>query len=249
MSEHWKETDGEFEARWAKLDIKVEKIWDKRRKGKISYNEAQRQLDDILPMKRVNPKGWIAKLDNELQQQAFYLMPQKVSPQVNFRKLKEMREKIIKSTNWLEFWTHCKWLAPPTQLDLAEIQVSYSSLLSECLTVCSNALRQFIDSFLEGSKTCIIIYEFYKLLKAEAERRGMLPEGSRDGYQEYLSNRTQYRESQNLLEKARQTGSICPYCKSTNVGSYNKEQWYCRDCKANREETKDKSKSYRWRKR
>jgi len=38
------------------------------------------------------------------------------------------------------------------------------------------------------------------------------------------------REQENLLEKARVTGSICPHCGSENVRSYGKAEWKCYTC-------------------
>lgn len=132
----------------------------------------------------------------------------------------ELRSKIetdvIASTNWFSYFE---------QIDLTELQ---NTVLDESVIhnatlalVVIEALKAYIDNGEERNIRCLLLHDLYLSLKNYNSRFT----ACEDGFIEFL-NTKQHRID---LEDARLTGSICPFCSSTDVKSFG-ANWKCRTC-------------------
>ena len=142
-----------------------------------------------------------------------------------------VERQFILSNNWISFWDNCTWLTNPTTEDVEDVKTLSNSDLETYCIILGKSLKQYCDENRETDPKCLMLYEFYKLVKSEIVQRPSLSDfPSGDGYQDYIANKADYQKEQNKVETARVTGSECPHCGSTDIASYG-EKWRCRDCK------------------
>ena len=211
-----------------KLEEKAEKIWDKWRSGEITYAEVQNRLSKLLP----EPKGFFESLERELMimtNSNIFSKPENV--QAYFLKRQNVRNDLILDSNWVQFFQTCGFLENPKNEDIKALEVLDSGLLADYHILVCQALKRFIENELENSTEALILHQYYNLIKIEINSRIEMPKlPEKDAFLDYVRNKQQYREQENLLEKARVTGSICPHCGSENVRSYGKAEWKCYTC-------------------
>jgi hypothetical protein len=87
--------------------------------------------------------------------------------------------------------------------------------------------KEFIDSNQENDLACVKLRELYNAVYAEQSKRhpNDYPSGH-DNFESYLARRGEREE----IASSRVTGLRCIHCGSTNVRSYNKDEWKRRDC-------------------
>lgn len=211
------------------IEAKAEKIWDLWREGKISHDEVQTRLDnELFP----SAKGFFKALEHELLcmvNNNIFSKPDSI--EAYFNKLEKVRHTLLISSNWVQFWQTCGFLENPKTEDIKSLKILTSDLLADYHVLICVSLKQFIESDLENSSEAHVLYQYYRLLKQEINSRADMPKlPERDAFLDYVKNKQGYKEQENLMEKARKTGSKCAFCGSTEVRSYGKAEWKCYNC-------------------
>jgi len=141
---------------------------------------------------------------------------------------------ILNLVSWELYFDSCDYLTYPTEQDRAVVSDSNNMNDSDIMTftvILNHALKQYIDGNQEQEPNCLMLYEFYKLLKTETSRRPSLsfyPSG--DGFADCLESRTERLKTVKQLETARELGNICPNCQSTTDIKSNGNMWKCLSC-------------------
>jgi len=153
---------------------------------------------------------------------------QNLSEYASFRA--NLEENLVLSTNWRLIFD-VQPIELPTQKDAETVKTLSDDDLMRNIVILNHALASHIDHFEEGKPKTQILHAYYRLLKNEIAHRNLdFYTAIGDGYQEYLEDRTDRLATAKELESARQTGSVCIFCGSKNVRSYNSEKWKCYDC-------------------
>jgi len=214
------------------LELKGEAIWDLWRKGEISHSEVQKELDLIVG---VQPKGFFVKLADNLRVLVEGKIPIQYRETFSYEEIAskrdEVRAKIIEKTNWSSFWQfHKDMLTNPTQNELEHLkQMSNHELIDFFKLVCLS-LKQLINNNLENDTITQTLHGYYKMIKKEINSRDMCKLPKTDAFLEYIQHKQHYKEDLEKMERARELGSMCIFCESTEVRSFNKEQWKCYGC-------------------
>jgi hypothetical protein len=141
---------------------------------------------------------------------------------------------ILNLVNWQFYFETCDYLSYPTKEDTETVMDSNNISDSDIMTftvVLNHALKQYIDNFQEQEPNCLMLYEYYKLLKTETSRRPSLNfYPSSDGFADCLESRAERLETVKQLETARELGNICPNCQSTTEVRSNGNMWKCLSC-------------------
>ncbi len=147
-----------------------------------------------------------------------------------FNRLEQAYRQAIKTNSWIRFWQNSEWLDYPNSEDIKLLPYLSDYELSNIHLALCYSLKVFQDSELDESLEARKLHDFYKLTKAETNKRETTPQlPEQDAFEEYAKNKSQHQEHENRLEKARKTGSFCPYCDSKNVVS-DGHSWKCKDC-------------------
>lgn len=149
--------------------------------------------------------------------------------------LQLMTEKISKDMEkpiWINHFQNEVVLTNPQQEDIETVHAMHDCQIIEFLRILIYALREFSEMGLETSFECLMLHEYYKLLKTEAKNRVSLKEfiSPQDSYVEWCKNKTTNQAQTQQLAHTRLTGKVCVHCGSLNVKS-NGNMWTCRDCK------------------
>jgi hypothetical protein len=220
------------------LEKESEKIWDLFSEGKISHEEVQKRLDVLIREYGFDgylpqPQSFFKRLKQEINERLYEEIPLNSGfrdrEDVYINRMLTVETEIVKKSSFVKFWLTSTWLTYPTQQDLETIKTLDSEDLTEFHILIFRCLIDLSKQDLEDSETCKKLHAYYKLTKEEMVKRGILT-NPQDAFLEYTQNKHIHIEEENVFEKARTSGSMCPYCKSENVGSYNREQWYCRSC-------------------
>jgi hypothetical protein len=141
-------------------------------------------------------------------------------------------ENVIRNlVNWRAFFETCDFMAYPSDSDVKMACLLSDSDVMTFTVILNLALRSYIDNYEENSEKCQLLYGFYRILKEETQRRPSLSfYQQEDGFKDFLVTRIWRHEEQRKLEDARLSGSMCIFCGSENVRSYNKQEWKCKDC-------------------
>lgn len=209
-----------------------EEIWKRWEKGELTHEQVQRELDLIVG---VQPKGFFVKLEDNLRGLINQEFPDKTKETLHaleyFKRRDEAKKKLIKSINWSSFWQfHANMLNAPSNKELEHLKQMSNHQLADYFKLVCISLKQLVNNNLEHSEQAQILHEYYKLIKNEINSRGFVKLPERDAFIEYCQNKKQYKEELEKMERARESGSMCPYCDSTNVRSYGKAEWKCHDC-------------------
>lgn len=217
---------------WNKIEEDAEKIWDLWREGLITHKEVQERLDnDVLPW---TPHGFFKNIETEISKLVTVRIPMqakyKLTDLAYFNKRRKLQEEIVKTTDWTSFWVACDWLDYPTEQDKKDVHNLDAEDLTEFHIIIFKSLIDLAKQNQQDSEACKKLHQYYKLTRAEMEARSIFKEHG-DAFLEFLGDKQQHVSEEERMEEARISGDFCPYCDSTNVGSYNREQFYCRDCK------------------
>ncbi len=122
---------------------------------------------------------------------------------------------LIQSEDWLSVLKMFE-IDYPTESDKEAIKQMETSDLLDIHQILIQASKQAIDSHEENTELAQKIHAYYLLTHSELEQR--IPNYLRgDGFEDYLTSRENREGKNKLLEETRITGSVCPYCESTNV--------------------------------
>ncbi len=161
-----------------------------------------------------------------------------VSSENYFNKRCKVMAKNLEETNWIEYWSKNSSLHAPNHEDKLELSqtcngsktlADYS--LSNIIVCLCYSLKVLIDVDKEKSIQAKYLNKFFKMAKAENNKRPNMPHipENIDEFQEHLQNKKQYINQEQLIEQARITGKFCPYCQSTHIISYG-DKWKCITC-------------------
>lgn len=104
----------------------------------------------------------------------------------------------------------------PNSEDAKAVSEMSNSALFNNTQILIQASKIVIDNEEETTELAQKIHAFYKLLHGKLyTRMADYPRG--DDFEDYLASREERKRKARLLEETRITGSICPYCESTNV--------------------------------
>jgi translation initiation factor 2 beta subunit (eIF-2beta)/eIF-5 len=135
-------------------------------------------------------------------------------PESYFRLRNEIEDKVISETDFYTLFEN---------VPLSEIENQTLDPKTLMLIVIE-ALKQYADNGEELYPKCLLLQNIYLSLKETLSSE--IPNyPQEDGFIEYLKTK-QHRID---LESARITGSICPFCESTDVKSFG-ANWKCRKC-------------------
>jgi len=213
-----------------KIDKKIELLQEKLRKGFISYEQYQQELDELFG----NVSPFFQKLISELSELAQSHIPQKSKETIDqnwyYSRLIEAYQKSIKENSWVNFWERCEWLETPIMDNVLSLENIGDWTLSNIHICLCQSLKQFQEQGLDDSKETRTLHEYYLLTKAEINKRESTPKLPEiDAFLEFRKNKEQYLNQEERFEEARRTGQFCPYCENKNVVS-DGHNWKCNSC-------------------
>jgi hypothetical protein len=147
------------------------------------------------------------------------------------QKKTEIEKDLIKNgVNWYSFFETCDFIKKPSQEDLEFIKTLSNQDLLDMLIILGLAMKGYIDAYEDKNSNCLLIHEFYLLLKKEIElrpNRSFMPKG--DGFVDYLESRKERKELIDRKQNVRIKGNFCIFCEGSNIRS-NGNMWKCLDC-------------------
>ena len=184
-------------------------------KQNLSVDEMQKQIcarfgEDTFLFKL---KSYLTKSVNS---RISYKMKDRYNHERSYFELREKTEEdVILSTNWYSYFEN--------EVTLEELSKPIENFPPKTLMlIIIEALKQYITNNEEKNIRCLLLHDIYLSLKNYDSR---FIATSEDGFIEFLNTRNHRID----LEDARLTGSVCPFCESTDVKSFG-ANWKCRTC-------------------
>jgi len=217
------------------FEQETEEIWDRFRKGTLTHDEVQTELDVLISkyfptfFKR---SDFFERLENEISNRVHDKIPMSSGYRTNidrcFAKRAIIDTQIIKESDFINFWLNASWLKNPSKHDKETIKKLSVDDLTRYHILIFRCLIDLARNGYENSVQCRKLHEFLKLTKKRMLRERILKVKG-DAFVEFLENKEAYKSKQETLEEARKSGKFCPNCNSANVRSYGQE-WKCYSC-------------------
>lgn len=218
--------DSEFKA-------KLKVLCDMYDRHEISKDKMQEETEKLY-----GNYGFFVSLKNYIDGRVNYAIPIEKGVRQRFNEdayaqVRSQKEaKLIESENWkstFEKPPFTKFDKPSSSDTEAVKAMSETDLLAfqQCVI---RALKSLVDNHEETTPLADKLHSYYLLLHGELETHFEQLKG-RDGFLEYIASREEREKEDALYDNARVEGNICINCGSSNVHSFNKEEWICKDCK------------------
>jgi transposase-like protein len=205
----------------------AEEIWQRFRNGELTHEQVQQELTAILPPE---PEGIFKALEVEIQKRVndrfSWQVKSQLSPDAYFSKRGQEEKNVCTTDNFIKFFEE---VGQPSQQDIDSMPKLDDCDLEKYHIIIFRTLIGLTDEDLGNTPPCQNLHEYYKLTRQELCNRGLMRDLG-DAFVEYCQNKGQIQQHKAQIQNARKTGSICVFCGSTNVRSYNKEQWKCYSC-------------------
>lgn len=195
-----------------KMDVEQHKAkLEELSKRNLSTDQMQEEIRHIF-----GEDNWLFELKAFLLKKVNSEISYKMKDRYNTeRAYFELRKKVeldvIASENWFSYFED----VPLEQLNKPIENFEPKTLM----LIIIEALKQYIENGEEKNVRCQLLHGIYLDLKDYNNLQ------AEDGFVEFLSQRTHRID----LEDARITGSVCPFCESTDVKSFG-ANWKCRTC-------------------
>lgn len=157
-------------------------------------------------------------LTKSVNSQISYKMKDRYNNERNYFELRnKIEDGVIASTNWFSYFEN--------EVTLEELNRPIENFpLKTLMLIVIEGLKQYVDYGEELNPKCLLLRNIYLNLKETVSSQ--IPNyPQEDGFIQY-SKLKQHRID---LEDARITGSVCPFCESTDVKSFG-ANWKCRSC-------------------
>lgn len=217
---------------------KLKVLGDMFKRGEISEDQLHDEVDKLL-----GEYGFFNKLKTYIDKKVNYAIPlsKGVRERFDLRTYSQIRSqkttKLIESENWKSTFDDEPFdkFDKPSSSDIEAVHSMNESDLLDFQQCIIRALKTLIDNHEENTPLAEKLHAYYLLLHGELASRPItkqIPDyANRDGFLEYIESREEREKEDALYDNARVEGNICINCGSSNVHSFNKEEWICKDCK------------------
>lgn len=218
------------------FEQKSEEIWDRFRKGELTHDEVQTELDVLIQKyfpSFIKKSDFFERLENEISNRVHNKIPMGSTFRGNantyFSKKAIETTKVVKESDFTNFWLSASWVENPSKYDKKTIKKLSVDDLTKYHILIFRSLIDLARNGYENSTQTKKLHEFLKLTKKAMLRHGVLKVRS-DAFVEFLEHKQTYKSKTECLDEARKSGKFCPYCQSTNTFP-NGNMYGCHDCK------------------